>query len=109
MARSSWLDEEATTHRYGFPDGSSWVVQNEYRPIACGGCGQSQYLRLTHIWHYDAAGLCRPEYHINLDEDLAALKRLLVTYIDGIPVREVERNGEWSLLKGDERIADALA
>lgn len=105
MARSSWLDDEKTERKYDFPDGRSWVVQNEYRPIKCPDCSAQQYCRLTHIWHLDVAGAVQPEYHINLDTDLEKLKRLLVTYVNDIGVSEVERDGRWVLLKGEELIA----
>lgn len=109
MPRSSWLDDEKTVRRYPFPDGTVWVVQNEYQPVVCPSCVGSQYQRLTHIWHFDRDGGCAPEYHINRNVDLAELKALLVTFVDPdqTPVREVEIDGGWALLAGDLVIARA--
>jgi hypothetical protein len=50
-------------------------------------------------------GVCSPEYHVNLNSDLEALKVLLVTYVDGMGVKEVERDGKWILMKGDAPLA----
>ena len=106
MARSSWLDDEKTDRVYVFADGSSWRVQNEYRPIVCSCCGDEQYLRLTHIWHLNAQGKCVPEWHVNTANDLDALKALLVTYSDGAPVTEAVRSGTWVLMKSDAVLAE---
>jgi len=105
MAKS-WLDDEKTVRKYRFLDGIIWVVQNEYRPVNCPNCNEVQYCRLTHIWHYDQQGRCRPEYHVNFDTALRSLKKLLVTYIDGVGVTEAEIDGKWSLVKGGERIGE---
>lgn len=109
MSRSSWLDDEKTVRRYPFPDGSAWVVQNEYQPIDCSECGGTQYLRLTHIWHLAQDGLCTPEYHVNRRDDLEELKSLLVSYTgpDQTPVREVEIDGKWTLLVGEKVVSQA--
>lgn len=105
MSRSSWIDDQATVRKYRLFDGSSWVVQNEYRPVDCPHCHGQQYCRLTHIWHYDSEGRCHPEWHLNLDTDLKRLKELLVTYNGDVGVAEVEVDGRWVLMKGGERIA----
>ncbi len=107
MARSSWLDDKKTNRQYMFPDGTSWVVQNEYRPIKCPDCTGQQYCRLTHIWHFNVAGACSPECHLNLNTSLAELKTLIVTYIEEVGVSEVEDEIGWVLMKGNEIIARA--
>jgi len=108
VARSSWLDDQKTVRTYAFTDGSRWTIQNEYRPVVCSNCSDLNYLRLTHIWHFTPDGKCSPEYHINLDKDLEALKALLVTYVDGIGVVEVEQNSKWVLMKGDGLFAEEV-
>ena len=106
MPRSSWIDEEKTAREYLLADGSKWIVQNEFQPVECPHCGEMQFQRLTHIWHIDPQGCCMPEYHINRNVDLEALKRLLVSYTEqSVGISEVEINGEWVLKAGDEIIA----
>ena len=102
----SWLDDEMTEREYRLADGTRWVVQNEYRPLKCPQCDKEQFCRLTHIWHYDNQDRCTPEYHVNFNTDLASLKELLVTYINGNPVCEVENEGKWLLMMGKEKIGE---
>ena len=105
MARSSWLDDEATERTYLFREGFRWVVRNEYRPIGCPKCRHVQYLRLTRIWHRDSQGTRGPECHLNENIDIEELKRLLITYVDGVGITESEVGGTWALMKGDAIIA----
>ena len=102
--RSSWLDDQMTRRKYRLSNGLMLVVQNEYRPVPCPHCKDQQYCRLTHIWHYDAQNRCVPEYHVNFGTNLEDLKSLLITYVDGIGVNEVETKGKWILMKGDEQV-----
>ncbi|MBC8470231.1 MAG: hypothetical protein H8D56_12230 [Planctomycetes bacterium] len=106
MPRSSWIDEEKTVREYSFADGSRWIVQNEFQPVECPHCSEKQFQRLTHIWHLDPQGRCKPEYHINRNVDLKTLKQLLVSYTaQSVGISEVEINGEWVLMAGDKIIA----
>lgn len=108
MARSSWLDNEKTNRKYKTANGLVWEIQNEYRKVRCPDCNIDQYCRLTHIWRYDNKKQYPPEYHINFNTDLQALKGLLVTYISNeIGVREVEKDGQWVLMAGDKVIGES--
>lgn len=109
MARSSWLDGEKSVRHYTLVDGRTLVIQNEYQPVECPHCGQSQFQRLTHIWPMNPDGTCKPEYHINRSTDLGALKALPVTYAEpgDSSVCEIEEDGEWFLAVGPERVSRA--
>lgn len=103
----SWLDEEKTIRHYRLTNGLTWIVQNEFQKVRCPHCQQEQYSRLTHIWHIDKDGTCKPEYHTNYDSNLNNLKELLISYdVNGVSIKESEINGKWVLLKGDQVIGE---
>jgi hypothetical protein len=102
----SWLDNEMTRRQYRLINGLTWIVQNEFQTVRCPHCQEEQYSRLTHIWHIDKKGTCRPEYHTNYDSNLANLKDLLISYDDGVGIIEREINGKWVLLKGGQVIGE---
>ena len=105
-----WMEDITTSRKYKLTDNiTTWVIVNEFIQADCPEeeCNKVQYCRLTHIWQFDNSQQCIPNYHVNFDTDLEALKKMEIVKINDKGVFEKEVDGKWILqLETGETVAN---